>query len=36
MQDASEKYPYTKLVGEPVRVELKSTFLPEHVTQLIV
>ena len=33
--DATEKSLYTELVGEPLRLELSSTFPLEHVTELI-
>ena len=36
MQDATENSHYPGLVGEPQRLELYFTFLPEHVTELIV
>ena len=36
VQDATEKYHYPELVGEPVRLELNSTFSLEHITELIV
>ena len=36
MQDATESCPYPELVGEPLRLELNSTFPIEHVTELIV
>ena len=36
MQDATEKCHYPELVGEPLRLELNSTFPLEHVTELIV
>ena len=36
MQGATEKCHYTELVGEPMRLELDSTFPLEHVTDLIV
>ena len=36
MRDATEKCHYPKLVGEPLRLELKFIFPLEHVTGLIV
>ena len=36
MQDATEYCHYAELVGEPLRLELKFSFPPEHVTELIV
>ena len=36
MQDATEKFHYPGLVGEPLRLELNFTFPVENVTQLIV
>ena len=36
MQDATENCHYPELVGEPLRLELNSTFPLEHVTELIV
>ena len=36
MQDATEVSHYPKLVGEPLSLELNSTFPLEHVTELIV
>ena len=36
MQDATENCHYPELVGEPLRLELKFTFPPEHVFELIV
>ena len=36
MQDATENCHYPELVGEPLRLELNFTFLPKHVTELIV
>ena len=36
MQDATEKYQYPGLLGEPSRLELNVTFPLEHVTDLIV
>ena len=36
MQGATEKCNYPEIVGEPLRLELNSTFPPEHVTELIV
>ena len=36
MHDASEKRRYSKLVREPLRVESNSTFVLEHVFELIV
>ena len=36
MQDATEKFHYADLVGEPLRLKLNFTFPQEHVTELIV
>ena len=36
MQGATEKCHYPELVGEPLRLELNSTFPPEHVSELFV
>ena len=36
MQDATEKFQYPELVGEPLRLELNFTFPLERVTELIV
>ena len=36
MQDATEICHYPEQVGEPLRLELNITFLPKHVTELIV
>ena len=36
MQDATEKFRYPELVGEPLRLELNFTFPLEHNTELIV
>ena len=36
MQDASEIFHYSELVGEPMRREINFTFPLEHVTELIV
>ena len=36
MQDATEKYHYPRLLGEPLRLELNATFALDHVTELIV
>ena len=35
-QDATENCHYPVLVGEPLRLQLNFTFLPEHVTEIIV
>ena len=36
MQDATEKCQNPEIVGEQLRLELNSTLLIEHVTELIV
>ena len=36
VQDATEIWHYPELKGQPLRLELNSTFPPEHVTELIV
>ena len=36
MQGATENCHYPELVGEPLRLELNFTFLPEQVTEPIV
>ena len=36
MQDNTENCHYPKLVGEPLRLEIKFTFPLQHVTELIV
>ena len=36
MQDASEKFHYPELVGDPLRLELNFTFPLERSTELIV
>ena len=36
MQDATENCHYPELVGEPLRLELNSTYPLENVTELIV
>ena len=36
VEDAIQNFLYLDLIGEPLRVELNSTFSPENVTELIV
>ena len=36
MQDATENFHYPELIGEPLRLELKSTHPLENITELIV
>ena len=36
MKDATESCQYPELAGEPLKLELNFSFLPEHVTELIV
>ena len=34
MQDATKNFPYPELIAEPLKLELKSIYPPEHVTEL--